>query len=80
MERVFANLYRIGAPNQRGVSYTYFLVRKEGNLLVGHQSQPSAADIDEIEQLGGVDSQWISQSAKPMTGGAIQRSSGSRIK
>lgn len=59
MERIFANLYRIGAPNRRGTSHTYLLVRKEGNLLVCHQTRPSDGDIKEIEQLGGIDSQWI---------------------
>jgi hypothetical protein len=59
VERIFANLYRIGAPNRRGISYTYFLVRKAGNLLVCHQSAPSAADIKQMQSLGGVDSQWI---------------------
>ena len=59
MERVLTNLYRIGAPNRRGTSYTYLLVRKDGNLLIGHQSQPSKRDIGEIEKLGGIDSQWI---------------------
>ena len=69
MERVFANLYRIGAPNRRGVSYTYLLVRKEGNLLVSHQTRPSTEDIDEIERLGGVDSQWICHHHDTITGG-----------
>jgi len=59
MERIFANLYRIGAPNRRGASYTYLLVRKEGNVLVCHQTRPSDEDIDKIGQLGGIDSQWV---------------------
>ena len=61
MERIFANLYRLGgAPDKRGTSHTYLLVRKEGNLLVCNRSGPSARDIAEIERLGGIDSQWIS--------------------
>jgi len=61
MERIFANLYRLGsAPNRRGTSHSYLLVRKEGNLMACHQSGPSTEDIKEIEQLGGIDSQWIS--------------------
>ena len=60
MERIFANLYRCGgAPNKRGMSHTYLLVRKEGNLLVCHQSGPSKMEMGEIEKLGGIDSQWI---------------------
>jgi len=61
MERIFASLYRLGsAPNRRGLSHSYLLLRKEGNLLVCHQSGPSAEDFDEIEKLGGIESQWIS--------------------
>jgi hypothetical protein len=59
MEKVFANLYRVGAPNRRGTSHTYLLVRKEGNLLVCHQTRPSTGDIKEIKALGGIESQWI---------------------
>ena len=60
MERVFANLYRIGGvKNSRGASYSYLLLRKGGNLLVCHQSGPSEQEIAEIEQLGGIASQWI---------------------
>jgi hypothetical protein len=59
MERVFANLYRMGAGNKRGVSYTYLLVRKEGNILVCHQTRPSDADMEEIDGLGGIGSQWV---------------------
>jgi len=45
MERIFANLYRVGAENRRGTSHTYLLVRKEGNLLVCHQTRPSDEDM-----------------------------------
>ena len=61
MERIFANLYRFGgAPNKRGTSHSYLLVRKEGNLLLCHQSGPPPKEFDEIERLDGIDSQWIS--------------------
>jgi hypothetical protein len=70
MERVFANLYRLGsASNKRGASHSYLLVRKEGNLLVCHQSGPSTEDIDEIERLGRIDSQWISHHHDTMRNG-----------
>ena len=60
MERIFANLYRCGStPNKRGMSHSYLLVRKEGNLLVCHQSGPGAADMKEIKKLGGIDGQFI---------------------
>jgi hypothetical protein len=63
MERVFADLDRIGSPNRRGTSYTYFLKRKAGNLLVCHQTAPSADDLDEIEAMGGLESQWVAHDA-----------------
>ena len=70
MERIFANLYRLGsAPNKRGTSHSYLLVRKEGNLLVCHQSGPSTKDIDQIQQLGGIESQWISHNHDTYVGG-----------
>jgi hypothetical protein len=60
MERIFANLYRCGStPNRRGLSHSYLLVRKEGNLLICHQTGPSAADIKEIKKLGGIDKQFL---------------------
>ncbi len=63
MERIFANLYRLGStPNKRGMSHSYLLTRKEGNLLICHQSGPTASDIKEIKKLGGIDSQFICHS------------------
>ncbi len=60
MERVFANLYRFsGSPIWRGVSHSYLLLRKEGNLLVCHRHLPAVEEFDEIERLGGIESQWI---------------------
>lgn len=63
MEKLFHNLYRTGTTeNKRGYSHSYFLVRKEGNILIGHQQGPSAKDIKEIDKLGGIDSMWICHS------------------
>jgi hypothetical protein len=62
MERVFANLYRVDGRNSRGVSHTYFLKRKSGNALVSHQAPLGAADLDDIEAMGGLDSQWVCHS------------------
>lgn len=60
MEKVFQNLYRAGnALNRRGQSHSYLLVRKEGNILIGHQSGPTPAEIREIKKLGGIDYQFI---------------------
>ena len=60
MERIFADVYHFaGSPKQGEVSHTYLLRRKEGNLLVCHNSGPSTEDYAEIERLGGIDSQWV---------------------
>lgn len=70
MERIYANLYRIGGtPNSRGLSYSYLLQRKAGNLLVCHQSGPTDEDLAEIEALGGIDSQWICHQHDALKGG-----------
>lgn len=61
MWRKFLRTYTvIGSPNRRGISYTYLLLQKAGNLLIGHQSRPSADEMDEIAVLGGVESQCLS--------------------
>jgi hypothetical protein len=54
MEKLFANLYRMGKSNRRGTSYTYFRKRPQGNLLICHGTPPSGEDLDEIETLGGL--------------------------
>lgn len=68
MEKVFANLYRMGKPNRRGTSYTYFLKRPKGNVLICHQTSPTDEDFDEIETLGGIDSQWVCHSHDAIKG------------
>jgi hypothetical protein len=68
MERVFTNLYRIGAPHSMGMSYTYCLVREGGNLLICHGTQLSAKDMGVIAELGGLDSQWICHQHDVMPG------------
>ena len=70
MERVHENLHRIAAPHDMGSSYTYVLIRKQGNLLISHGSVPLDADIGQIETLGGIDSQWICHQHDVMPGGA----------
>ena len=60
MERIFANLYRCSsAANKKQITHTYFLQRGEGNLLICHQTAPSLEDIAEIDELGGIGSQWV---------------------
>ena len=64
MERVFSNLYRFDFPHRRkdrGISHTYLLVRKQGNLLVCHCNNGSSVVdyYDEIEKLGGIGLQLV---------------------
>ena len=63
MERIFANLYRF-SDGPRGpakkMSYTYLLVRKQGNLLIRHWGLSSVFGyLDAIEELGGIDQQFV---------------------
>ncbi|NKB66383.1 MAG: hypothetical protein GKR89_04940 [Candidatus Latescibacteria bacterium] len=62
MERIFANLFRISAPRGKtgkGLSHTYFLKRKKGNILISHKAVPTPEDLAEIEAMGGIESQWV---------------------
>jgi hypothetical protein len=69
MEKVFTNIYRMGKSSRtRGASYTYFLKRAKGNLLICHQTPPTDEDLDEIETLGGIDSQWVCHSHDAIKG------------
>ncbi|HJP29508.1 MAG: sugar-binding protein [Candidatus Latescibacteria bacterium] len=68
MEKLFANIYRMGRSNPRGTSYTYFLKRPKGNLLVVHGTAPTDEDLVEIETLGGIDSQWVCHSHDAIKG------------
>lgn len=63
MERIFPNLYSFSdgprGPTEK-MSYTYLLVRDQGNLLVRHWGLSSVFDyIHEIDNLGGIDRQLI---------------------
>ena len=63
MERIFADLYRFSdgprGPSKK-MSYTYLLVRKQGNLLIRHWGLSSVFDhLDEIAELGGIDRQFV---------------------
>ena len=68
MDQILPNIYRMGRSNRRGASYTYFLKRPQGNLLICHQTVPTDADLDEIEALGGLDSQWVCHSHDAIKG------------
>ncbi len=64
MERVLSNIYRFDFPHRRkdrGISHTYLLVRKQGNILVCHcKNGSSVVDYyDEIDKLGGISLQLV---------------------
>ena len=63
MERIFTDLYRFSdgprGPSKK-MSYTYLLIREQGNLLIRHWGLSSVFDhLDEIKELGGVDRQFV---------------------
>ena len=63
MDKIFPGVYRFSI-GKRGRSYTYLLVRKQGNLLICHANRGSSVVdfLDEIEQLGGIARQFVSHS------------------
>ena len=64
LRRIFANLYRIDS-HPRGksgkVSYSYLLVRKQGNLLICNQMSLIEECLEEIDALGGIDTQLLAR-------------------
>ena len=62
MKRIFANLYRFDSKPRgktRTVSHSYLIVRKQGNLLICNKYAPVTDYMDEIDELGGIDTQLI---------------------
>ena len=60
MERIFPNLYRFtDEPVARGRHYSYLIVREQGNVLVPSLPKSLPDHVDEIEALGGVDTQFV---------------------
>ncbi len=64
MERIFANLYRFDSKPRgktRSVAHSYLIVRKQGNLLICNKWSPVTDYMDEIDELGGIDTQLIAR-------------------
>ena len=59
MERIFPNLYRIAREGNKGRSYAYFIKRRQGNLLLTCGEGTVRDNLDEIEKLSGVHTQFI---------------------
>ena len=63
-KQIFANLYRIDSHLRKKsgkVSYSYLLVRKQGNLLICNQQSLVDGCLEEIDALGGIDTQLIAR-------------------
>jgi len=66
MERIFPKLYRFTHEPYPGVTkecyhYFYLLLRKQGNLFIGHCQYGSNVEkfFDEIDELGGISDQFV---------------------
>ncbi len=59
MERIFPNLYRFTDFRSRSRSYSYLLVRKEGNLLLPGFFTSLCDHFKDIDKMGGIDLQFI---------------------
>jgi hypothetical protein len=60
MESLFPNLYRFtGASARNETLFTYLIVREGGNLLLPCQDGPVREHFDDIEELGGVATQFV---------------------
>ena len=60
MERILPDVYHfVSTPKKGQIGHSYLLKRKEGNLLICHHGGPSSEDLEEIESLGGIGSQWV---------------------
>ena len=60
MEQIFMNLYRITDELQsRGRKYSYLIVREEGNLLLICRRALVSNHFEKIDQLGGVETQFV---------------------
>jgi len=61
MEPILPDVIRFSGPcTKKKLGHSFLLLRKEGNILVACHSGPrSPEELDEVERLGGIDSQWV---------------------
>jgi len=69
MEEIFPGVYRFSV-GKRSRSYSYLLVRKQGNLLICHANRGSSVIdfLDEVDHLGGIALQFICEGADAARG------------
>ena len=69
MEKILPGVYRFSV-GKRGRSYSYLLLRKQGNLLICHANRGSSVvDFhDEVEHLGGIAYQFVCEGADAARG------------
>ena len=61
MEQILRQVIRFTGPfTKKELGHSYLLLRDEGNILVACHSGPeSPEELDEVEKLGGISSQWV---------------------
>lgn len=60
MEKVAPNLYRMtGKRASKGRAFAYLIVREAGNLLLPRAGVPVMEYVDEIDEMGGVATQFL---------------------
>jgi glyoxylase-like metal-dependent hydrolase (beta-lactamase superfamily II) len=59
LKRIFPNLYRFAGVGAMSRTWSYLVVRKDGNLLLPGYVSAITDNLDEIEKLGGVELQFL---------------------
>jgi hypothetical protein len=69
IEKIFPGVYRFSV-GKRSRSYSYLLVRKQGNLLSCHANRGSSVVdfLDEVDRLGGIAHQFVCEGSDAAAG------------
>lgn len=61
MDHILPNVIRFSGPyTKKELGHSFLLLRDAGNVFVACHSDPrSPEELEQIEQLGGIDSQWV---------------------
>ena len=83
MKQIFTNLYRFEGESPRGERlHSFLLVRDGGNLLLPCQDAPVHDHFEDIEKLGGIDTQFVTHNHDVAAGGlheAVHERFGARL-